>query len=237
MSTENPAPHDAEPPVARRRDRTIGLLIVAVAFAGALCISWWAKVQSRPETSDPPGPPTTEGIVGFPERVDAVKTLPAARKLTKRDLLRGFVLEGVKSDGSVDLSEGPGRVRYSFQSSPGKGPQPAREPGTLPRKHYCGKQNVNLRREGMVADPDVAEYPCSPVHTEHLQDPRCGAREVWQKAIEKGAPRDRMARIEYYRARGGPAWRFELPGTEHRFSLYGDCSQELDPNDAFGSVP
>src|SRR5688500_624882 len=198
MSTENPAPHDAEPPVARRRDRTIGLLIVAVAFAGALCISWWAKVQSRPETSDPPGPPTTEGIVGFPEGVDAVKTLPAARKLTKRDLVRGFVGAGVTSGGTVDRSEGAGRVRYSFQSSPGKGPQPAREPGTLPRKHYCGKQNVNLRREGMVADPDVPEYPCSPVHTEHLQDPRCGAREVWRKAIEKGAPRDRMARIEYY---------------------------------------
>src|SRR5215204_6422805 len=181
MSTANPGPHDGEMSAARKRDRTIGLLIVAVAFAGALCISWWAKVKSRPETSEPPGPPSTEGIVGFPEKVDAAKTLPAARKLTKRILLRGVVMEGVKSDGSVDLSEGPGRVRYSFQSSPGQGPQPAREPGTLPRKHYCGKQNVHLRREGLVADPDVAEYPCSPVPQEHLQDPRCGAREVWQK--------------------------------------------------------
>jgi hypothetical protein len=135
------------------------------------------------------------------------------------------------------LSEGPGRVRYSFQSPPGEGPQPQREPGTLARRPYCGKQNIHLRREGLVADPDQAEYPCPPQHTDALPEPRCGTREVWRRAIEKGAQRDRLARIEYYRARSGPAWRFELPGTPHRFSLYGDCGQELDPADALGSVP
>jgi hypothetical protein len=236
MSTPNPGPQDPGSS-ARRRDRTVGLMIVAGAFAGALCISWWAKIKSRPETSEPPGPPTTEGIVGFPEKVDPIHTLPVVRGLTKRVLLRGIVMEGVKSDGSVDVSEGPGRVRYVFQSPPGQGPQPVREPGVLPRRPFCGKQNVHLRREGLVADPDIAEYPCTPQHIEHLQNPRCGPREVWQKALARGAPRDRMARVEYYRAHGGPAWRFELPGTTHRFSLYGDCSQELDPNEAYGSVP
>jgi hypothetical protein len=101
---------------------------------------------------------------------------------------------------------------------------------------YCGKQNLHLRREGMVADPDIVDYPCPARHTDALPDPRCGPREVWQHAIQKGAQPDRLARVEYYRSRVGPAWRFELPGTRHRFSLYGDCGRELRASDAIGSV-
>jgi hypothetical protein len=236
MVDEVPSLPDARP-AERRRDRVIGLLIVAVAFAAALGLSYWAKIASRPETSAPPGPPTTDGVIGYPSAVDPVKTLPLARAATKRVLLRGFVAEGVRSDGTVDLGEGPGRVRYAFQSPQGHGPQPPREPGTLPRRHYCGKQNVHLRREGLVADPDVPEYPCPAPNTDHLPDPRCGLREVWAHALARGAMKDRLARIEYYRSRGGPAWRFELPGTPYRFSLYGDCAQELQASDAYGSVP
>ena len=222
----------------RKRDRVIGLLIIAVAFLVALGISWWAKIESRPETSEPPGPPTTEGIAGYPEAVDPVKTLLAARRLTKRVLLRGFVADGVRSDGTVDVSEGPGRVRYAFQSPQGHGPQPAREPGTLPKRHYCGKQTVHLRREGLVADPDVPEHPCPAPGTDHLpEEPSCGPKELWQHALTRGAQKNQLARVEYYRSRVGPAWRFELPGTPHRFSMYGDCGQELDAGDAYGGVP
>ena len=128
------------------------------------------------------------------------------------------------------------RVRYSFQSSPGEGPQPPREPGTLARRLYCGKQNVHLRKEGMVADPDIPDYPCPAKTTDALPEPRCGTQEVWHYAIVHGARPDRLARIEYYRSRVGPAWRFELPGTPHRFSLYGDCGRRLTPKEAAGAV-
>ena len=152
---------DDERPAAQRRparrDHVVGLLIVAVAFLGALALSWWAKLESRPETSEPPGPPTTEGLVGYPSAVDAVQAIQVARTLTKRSMLRGFVAEAVRSDGTVDLSEGPGRVRYLFQSAPGQGPQPPRATGTLARRLYCGKQNVHLRKEGLVADPDISD--------------------------------------------------------------------------------
>jgi hypothetical protein len=221
----------------RRLDRRIGLMIVAAAFAIALGVSYWAKIASRPEVSQPPGPPTTEGIAGYPEATDPVKTLAAARRLTKRRLLRGFDAEGGRSDGTVELSDGPGRARNSCQSDPGDGPQPPREPGTLPRRPYCGRQNVHLRREGLVADPDLAGYPCPPQHTDALPEPRCTARDVWRHALHDGAPRDRLARIEYYRARSGPAWRFEIPGTPHHFNLYGDCGRLLEGSEAVGSVP
>lgn len=226
-----------KPSAARRKDRMIGLAIVALAFAASMALSLWAKEASRPETSEPPGPPTTDGIAGWPGRVDPVATLQRARQLTPRTMLRGFVAEGVRRDGTVDLGEGPGRVRYAFQSPPGHGPQPPREPGTLPRRHFCGKQSVHLRHEGLVADPDNASYPCPPQHTDALPDPRCSLSDVWRHAIENGAPRDRMARIEYYRSRAGPAWRFDLPGTPHRFSLYGDCGRELTAREAVGRVP
>jgi hypothetical protein len=211
----------------RKRDRTVGLGILIVAFGIGLVISLWAKKKSRPEVAEPPGPPTTEGIVGFAANVDVLKSLNGARAVTKRRLLRNITIEGVRSDGTIDLTEGPGRARYVFQSPEGEGAQPPREPGSLPRRHYCGKQTVHLRNEGLVADPDITDYPCAAQHADALPEPRCSLSEVWAHAVRAGAPKNRMARIEYYRSRSGPAWKFELPGTPHKYSLYGDCGREL----------
>jgi hypothetical protein len=236
MSDPTPAPTQRDVKAGQRKDRVVGLSIIAVAFAIALTISWWAKIRSRPEVAEPPGPPITAGIVGFPDAVDPIKTLPAARDATKRTLLRGIWAEGVRSDGTIDLTEGPGRARYVLQSPPGHGPQPPREPGTLPRRHHCGKQTIHLRAEGLVADPDISDYPCPAQAAEHLPDPRCSFSDVWASAIKKGAPRNQLARVEYYRSRAGPAHRFELPGTQYRFSVYGDCQRELTTAEA-SAVP
>lgn len=222
---------------ARRRDRIVGLGIVAAAFALALAISLWAKVKSRPETSAPPGPPTTEGVAGFPSRVDPVQALGRARDLTKRTVLRGFVASGVTSDGLVNVSEGPGEVRYSFQSPPGMGPLPPEEAGTRARRRFCGLQRVRLRKEGLVADKDMPETSCPPQQPDGLPEPRCSLADIWKKAIARGVPKDRPARIEYYRAKAGPAWRFDLVGTPHRFSVYGDCVRELTTEESVGYVP
>jgi hypothetical protein len=221
---------------ARRRDRRIGLAILGVAFLIGIAVSYWAREASHPERSEPPRPPTTEGVVGFQQRVDPVGTLAAARRVTKRSLLRGVAAEGVKSDGTIDLARPGSRIRYAFQSSPGQGPQPPRAPGTVPSRRFCGRQNVLLNEQGLVAEPDRPDVPCSS-HGDGLPDPRCTAADIWRHAIERGASPDDVARIEYYRARVGPAWRFEVAGTKHRFSLYGDCSRILKGNEASGSVP
>jgi hypothetical protein len=223
---------------ARSRDKRVGMGIVAGAFLIGLGISFWAKVASRPETSEPPGPPTKEGVVGYPEHVDVVATLGLARTLTRRSILRGISAEGVKSDGTIDLSEGPGRARYAFQSAAGQGPQPLTEAGTAYRQPFCGRQDVHLRREGIVADADRSNVPCSGIKgNEALPDPQCTLATIWQRALQRGVPGDRLARIEYFRAHGGPAWRFELPEGSHRFVLYGDCRRELKGAAASGHVP
>jgi hypothetical protein len=221
---------------ARRRDKIVGLTIVGVTFVLSLALSIWAKHASRPETSAPPGPPTTVGVPGYPYRVDVVGTLAAARAATKRTLLRGIVVDGVRSDGTIDVSEGPGRARYIFQSPPGRGPQPA-PTAQGARGVYCGRQEVHLRNEGLVAVPDQASVSCGPRVLEPLPDPQCSLSALWQQAIRKGVPADRLARIEYFRANGGPAWRFDARDGGKRLVLYGDCRRELKGHAAASQSP
>jgi len=213
----------------------MGLVIVGTAFLAGLCISWWARSIATPAVLEPPAPPTTVGIAGFPRAVDAVATLAGAQALTKRTELRGISVWGVRSDGMVDMTAPGHRIRYAFSSARGEGPQPPRAPGTLPIRSFCGRQNVHVRDEGMQADPDQPAASCTG-QREPLPNPRCGTKEVWQAAIHRGAPADRVATLEYFRAAAGPAWRFDIPGGTH-FTLYGDCERELTGSDAVGSVP
>jgi hypothetical protein len=215
----------------------MGLLIVGTAFLAGLCISWWARSVSAPEESLPPAAPTTVGLVGFPHRVDPLASLDGARALTRRADLHGIAAWGVQSDGTVDTAVGGHRVRYAFASARGEGPQPPRPPGTLPKRAFCGRQNVHVKTEGMVADPDQVTAVCLPQNSEPLPTPRCGPKQLWQVALRRGAPPDRQANIEYFRAGAGPAWRFSIPGTPQTFVLYGDCVRELTGADAFGSAP
>jgi hypothetical protein len=228
MDSENPD---------RRADRVRGLLIVAVAFLAALSVSWWARGVASPEAGDPPGPATADGVVGFQHKVDAIGSLEAARTHTKRAELRGISVTGVESDGTVDLAKPGARIRYVFTSQRGEGPQPSHPPGTLPKRAFCGRQNVHVRAEGMVADPDQPSAPCPAERGDPLPAPRCGPKQVWEVARAHGAPSDHLATIEYFRAVGGPAWSFDIPGTPHHLVLYGDCERVLSGVEASGSVP
>jgi hypothetical protein len=221
---------------ARRRDRVFGLLIVGAAFLAALCISWWARGVSSPSGADAPGPPTTDGVVGFPKKVDMVATLEAARGQTKRNDLHGISAYGVSSDGTVDVTV-PGRmVAYAFASARGEGPQPPHPPGTLAKRTTCGKQNVRVTGSGLFADPDQAGVPCTQ-NAEPLPTPRCGPKQLWQAALRRGLPSDQLATVSYYRSVTGPAWRFDLPAQHRNMVLYGDCERELTGAEATDVAP
>ncbi len=241
----NPPPADpaatvataaAEDP-ARRRDRMLGLGIVVASFVATLGISYWSRHASTPERATEPEPPSAAGIEGWPKSVDALQVLPIARDATSRISFRGMVAVGVTSDGSMNFGNESTRIRFSFQSPAAHGPQPPRPPGTLPTRTYCGKQNLHVSSSGLVADPDLATHPCPVPWTDGLPPPRCTLADVWEHALKKGADPKRPARVEYYRSRVGPAWRFEIPGWSHGFTLYGDCASEITGPDAAGSVP
>ncbi len=216
----------------RQMDRLRGLLIVGLTFVLCLLISVWAKRRSLPVLSTPPAPPSPVGVVGFPKAVDAVKSLSRARQISQRNLLRSLSADGVKNDGTVDVSVPNGRIHYAFQSNAGEGPEPPRQPDTLARHPYCGRQSINISKEGMVAEPDVADASCAPHATDPLPEPHCTLADVWAHALTRGVPKERLAHIEYYRASAGPAWRFEAPHGRGHFILYGDCQRELDAKEA-----
>ncbi|HYP98475.1 MAG TPA: hypothetical protein VER96_07370 [Polyangiaceae bacterium] len=219
----------------RQMDRLRGLVIVGATFVLCLLISVWAKRRSLPVLSLPPAPPSSVGVVGFPNSVDSVKSLARARQLSQRNLLRTITADGVKSDGTVDVTTPNGRIRYGFQSAMGEGAEPPRQPDTLARHPYCGRQNILVGKEGMFGEPDDAGATCAPHPLDPLPEPHCSTADVWAHAIGRGVPKERLAHIEYYRAVGGPAWRFEAPHPRGRFTLYGDCQRELDPKDAIAA--
>jgi hypothetical protein len=229
----NPAQSPDPARIARLRqtDRLRGLLIVGGTFVLCLLLSVWAKRRSLPVLSTPPAPPSPVGVVGFPNAVDAVKSLARARQISQRNLLRSINADGVKSDGTIDVASN-GHLRYGFQSNAGEGPEPPRLPDTLARHPYCGRQNVNVSKDGMAAEPDQADSNCAPHPIDPLPEPHCSLAEVWAHALGRGVPKERIAHIEYYRASAGPAWRFEAPHGRGRFVLYGDCQRELDAKEA-----
>ena len=227
-----PSPDLARIARLRRTDRLRGLVIVGLTFVLCLLISVWAKRRSLPVLSTPPEPASPLGVVGFPNAVDAVKTLARARQLSQRSLLRGLSADAVKSDGTIDVSAPNGRIRYSFQSDAGEGPEPPRQPDTLARHPYCGRQTINVHKDGIVAEPDAADAICAPHPIDPLPEPHCSLADVWAHALTRGVPKERTAHIEYYRANAGPAWRFEAAHARGRFTLYGDCQRELDAKEA-----
>lgn len=215
----------------RRMDRLRGLIIVGVTFVLCLLLSVWAKRRSLPVLSQPPAPPSSVGVVGFPNAVDAVKSLARARQISQRNLLRTIAADGVKSDGTIDVAAN-GHLRYGFQSNPGEGPEPPRQPDTLARHPYCGRQNIIVGKEGMFGEPDVADSACAAHPIDPLPEPHCSLADIWAHAIGRGVPKERIAHIEYYRSSAGPAWRFEAPHGRGHFALYGDCQRELDAKES-----
>src|SRR5690606_25623149 len=188
--SQEPAERTSAPPVIattaaqmrRRKDKAVGLGIVAATFGVSMLFSLWAKHASTPPTSEEPAPPTTTGLIGYPEKIDPLAALPLARELTKRPLLRGFVADGVSPKGLIDVRDKVSKVRFSFQSAPGQGAQPPRAPGTLPTRTYCGRQNVLVKKDGIGAEPDVASFPCGSKPPTALPEPRCRPEKLWALA-------------------------------------------------------
>jgi hypothetical protein len=231
---------DASAPVGTPplpRDRVAGFSIIFVAFAAALVISWKASEAVKPNVAPEPAPPSSEGLSGYPSQVDPVLTLSLAQSLTGRGQLRRIVATGVASNGTVDLQHASSAIRYEFDSAQGEGPEPPRPAGTVRAVHYCGRQTVNVKRDGIYADPDQPRAPCRVNTGAPLPEPRCSLDRLWAEALRRGAPASGYASVEYFRANEGPAWRFSLPEAKVNFTLFGDCERELKGKDARPIAP
>jgi hypothetical protein len=227
MTSVQPAP---APP--KKRDRAAGFSIIMIAFGAALVISWKASESVKPNIAPEPAPPTSEGLAGYPGHLDPIEVLSVAERLTARDQLRRIIAAGVAPDGSVDLQRPNAAIRYEFDSAQGEGPEAPRPAGTVRAMHYCGRQTVQVKREGIYAEPDQPRATCRANAGAPLPAPRCSLERLWAMARERGAPAEGNATIEYFRAQEGPAWRFSLPDAKLNFTIFGDCERELRGKDA-----
>jgi hypothetical protein len=209
-----------------------GFTIILVAFGAALFISWKASEAVKPNVAPTPAPPTSEGLAGYPGNVDPVLTLGVAEQLTGREQLRRIVATGVGADGTVDVRRAGASIRYEFDSAQGEGPEAPRPAGTVRAMHYCGRQTVHVKNEGIFAEPDQPRAPCRANAGAPLPEPRCNLDRLWALARERGAPQMGHATIEYFRANEGPAWRFSLPEAKLSFTIFGDCERELRGKEA-----
>ena len=228
-----------QPPLSqhRKRDRILGLSIIVLAFGGCMGLSVWGMRVSTPQPAPAPLPASKEDIDGFPHRVHPFDVLPRARTLTVRQRFRGFEAVGVKPDGSIDLTEDKSSIRFAFQSPQGRGPQPEREPGTLPTRRYCGTQSVVIENSGIAARPDRPQVPCGGREIDELVVPRhCSIEQLWQIARKKKIKTKGTATIEYFQAQDGPAYRFVKDKRSFVVSAL-DCKNELKGRAQRGSIP
>lgn len=166
-------------------------------------------------------------LPGFPHRVDPVALLPAVRRAAATSLpLRLISMKAryAGPQGLVDL-DGPGyqgSVEYRFQEeAPPPTPVPAgpKPPLGVPRTErpiFTTDWSMSLDRNGL----NVSHQLFMPGFFKAVPDPSCSVKQVWEAALDAGAPAHAVARLEYQRAIGGQAaWSFEIDGTGFRIEV------------------
>lgn len=227
----------SQKPRSRRRDMALGLVILFCAFVACLLLSLWGMHASTPRLAPQPESPTQIGLEGFPEEVDPFDLLDVAMDVTVRDRFQGFVAQGVRSNGTIDLTQTGTSIRYSFQSPSGLGPQPPRKGGTLPTRRYCGQQSVIVDSNGLFAEPDNPERPCPSTPPEALAPPeRCSLKQIWALAKKRNIVAKGSAEVEYFHAQTGPAFRLKSAARSLIVSAK-DCKTVLVGREARGLVP
>jgi len=110
---------------------------------------------------------------------------------------------GVYPSGKADLTLGSElMVTYQF-NSPSRSKRPAGTPLGVDPKYACKAQVLVHPSTGLLAQP-MDGWECEePV----LGLPRCTAQQIWQKAIQQGAPASNaVASLQYAQHEGGRAW-------------------------------
>lgn len=232
MSKAGPVLDD--PRYLELKDRFAGLVVLLGAMVFCIGLSLWAKGVARPVAQVMANSDLTRGVVGWPHSVDAMATLDAAKRSSRARELRRIILEGVKSDGTLDPTTGPGSATYLFHNGVKK---PKVNGAPVPEKaitkgSLCPRQVVRVGRDGLDPQAELKEYRCPEVISEPLHAPKCTPRELWARAVKKGASVRHMAHMEYYRAKAGPAWRMEIPAERFRLIVSDDCQRELDAREA-----
>lgn len=179
-------------------------------------------------------------VPGDPHRFDPVASLTAVAAFAGHDSqLVGFEARFVRSDGTLDLTADYNpEVKYSFHRvvkasdsnkplGAGGGPGPRYvpvtvqvwKPGRIMFHHRIGggvsskwnEMEFGMRRTEGSEQASPAGKPVSP---------KCPLKNLWQTAIQKGAPSEAVATISYD---GNWGYRFTIADTDVRLTFNHDC--------------
>ena len=175
------------------------------------------STNTRAASSTPPAPQPQRGF-------NITKFLPKALRMARKHypdaVLHRIDAKRVHPNGKADLSLPGGSVLYRF-SSPSRAQRPAGLAKGVPHKPRC-MYYVNVSKSG------VSEYPADgfkcnlPVG----RMPRCSVRQIWRRAIGRGAPSsnavaDVSIRVNIVTKR--LQWHFAIPGTKTSFPMTDSC--------------
>jgi serine/threonine protein kinase len=157
-----------------------------------------------------------------PKRLSVEKYLPfaiaEAKKLVPDAVLFRIDADGVYPDGHADITlAGNGSLDFRFIS-------PSRTKGdpTLPvgaKQEYKCMFRVMLNQEGAWSAP-LSGWECKePL----LGPPKCTTKQIWKKALDKGAPENAIAGLGYRGSSGKARWYFSIEGTKHSHVFDDDC--------------
>jgi len=204
------------------RSRCTLSLAIALAVPAAACL----------DTQAPPGDP---------ENFDPISTYPAVQSYAGE----GFVLTqmaavGVRKDGTIDLTDksfNP-EVEYRFQREVAP-PDDAPPVGAGGGGKWLMEVTVTVERPGKTWHETSNNYegrrrtkgmmreegtPRSGEPEQGLARPSCSFAQMWEHAIEQGAPAEAVAEIDYDER--GYEW--SIQGTDFEFEFDPSCALIAD---------
>ena len=172
-----------------------------------------ASAVTPPTPPPDPDPPVGKGpyqmtIAGFnPKAFDFMKWLPTAHAEAKKHFpdaqLARIDAQGVRPDGLVDFTiDEDWDVLYRF-TSPAAAKKPASHPAGVKWEPRCMVQ-IFVEKDEVTVIP-MQGFGCEAA----IPLPKCNAKQVWQKAIAKGAPATNAYAELWYGYAGGK-WSFDI---------------------------
>jgi len=232
------------------RKTTIGIIVGLVCLAGLVIgfiyiMDYYASVVIE----------QTAPVPGDAARFDTVASFPAVKAHAGEGVkLISIDAQYVKPDGTMDLyADYKPRVEYQFyrETEPPASAPPVGA-GSNPENKWYQRISVDVYRPGQMnhvtsmgggsnyeytytnrgMDRD-SDDPVSTIPGNEVPEPKCGFADLWKYAIEKGAPADAVAGIEYKQqfrrtfAAGGTreytGYNFRISGTDYNYYFDEEC--------------
>lgn len=219
-------------PTPKRSKLSVALVFLCAFSAMSLAVAC-DSVSDRPSANSANSvsasavPDTANTILGDGNHFDPIVAYPAIAKYAGSDLqLSSIHIYYVRSDGTLDLnakSYQPHVYYYFFERMDGRPTDapPVGAGGKLNERWYL-PVDVDVTAPSHAGDkPELRRYEGKATNDtqQAIPAPTCSVRRLWSVALEKGAPPDAVATIDY----GDNGYYFRISDTSVSLSFDFKC--------------